>query len=79
MKFSATLLAAFTVQAVAFSTPSVAIKGTHRYAATLEAPVEGNTNDQVASKVNQPSVPSMDVEKDWPVEEFVKDSDRVMP
>jgi hypothetical protein len=22
---------------------------------------------------------SMDVEKNWPVEEFVKDSDRVMP
>ncbi|KAL3802786.1 hypothetical protein HJC23_007563 [Cyclotella cryptica] len=79
MKFSSTLLAAFTVQASAFSTPSAAVKGTHRYAATLEAPVEDKTNGPVPSQVNQPSAPSMDVEKDWPVEEFVKDSDRVMP
>jgi len=79
MKFSSVLLAAFTAQASAFSTPCIAVKSTNRYAATLEAPLEDKTNDQMASEVKQPSATSMDVEKDWPVEEFVKDSDRVMP
>lgn len=79
MKFPSTLLAAFTVQASAFSTPSVVVTSTHRYAATLEAPVEVATNEQLSSQVNQASNPSVDMEKDWPVEEFVKDSDRVMP
>lgn len=79
MKFSSVLLTAFTAQASAFSIPSIALKSTHRRAAILEAPVEEKTNDQIASEVEQPSAASMDLEKDWPVEQFVKDSDRVMP
>jgi hypothetical protein len=75
MKFSSVLVATFASQASAFSSPQVSYKiTTSRSAATLEAP------EEVADAPILGSIStSMDVEKNWPVEEFVKDSDRVMP
>lgn len=80
MKFSSILLAAITAQASAFSSPKVTISSTSRYAATLEAEsTEEKTATDAPVLGKEPITTSMDVEKDWPVEEFVKDSDRVLP
>lgn len=77
MKFSSVLVATFASQASAFSSPQVSHKiTTSRSAATLEAPEEVADAPILGS---EPISTSMDVEKNWPVEEFVKDSDRVMP
>jgi hypothetical protein len=47
-----------------------------RHAATLEAPEAKTEAPAVAA---EPVTADMNVEKDWPTKEFVKDSDRVMP
>jgi len=79
MKFSSILLATITAQASAFSSPRVPVTSTARRAATLEAPADEKAASDVPSLGTEPITTNMDVEKDWPVEEFVKDSDRVLP
>jgi hypothetical protein len=80
MKFSSILLATIIAQASAFSSPRVAVSSTSRYAATLEAEaIEEKAVSDAPVLDKEPVTTSMDVEKDWPVEDFVKDSERVLP
>jgi len=79
MKFSAILIAsiAASTQAFAPSRPVVGVKSLS--AATLEAPAEEVKAE--AAEAEAPAAAEMGVEKDWPVdqENFVKDSDRILP
>ena len=74
MKFSAFIIAAAAGSASAFAPASIKAR-TALSAATLEAP------PAEAKEVEEPAADaSMDVEKDFPVaDNFVKDSDRIMP
>eukprot|EP00571_Detonula_confervacea_P015586 CAMPEP_0172308314 /NCGR_PEP_ID=MMETSP1058-20130122/8943_1 /TAXON_ID=83371 /ORGANISM="Detonula confervacea, Strain CCMP 353" /LENGTH=368 /DNA_ID=CAMNT_0013020699 /DNA_START=72 /DNA_END=1178 /DNA_ORIENTATION=- len=78
MKFSTALLVAtLTASAQAFAPQSRSVVKPALSAATLEAPkAEEATEAAPAADVSS----DMAVEKDWPVEEnFVKDSDRILP
>jgi hypothetical protein len=80
MKFSSILIAAITSHASAFSSPKIAVSRTSRYAATLEAEAtQERTVVDAPVLGKEPVTTSMDAEKDWPVEDFVKDSERVLP
>ena len=80
MKFSSVILATLISQASAFSSPKATITRTSsRFASTLEAPADEKTVAAAPVLGEEPVTTSMDVDKDWPVEEFVKDSDRVLP
>lgn len=74
MKFSAFIIAAAAGSASAFAPASIKAR-TALSAATLEAPPA-----EVKEAVEETTDASMDVEQDFPVaENFVKDSDRIMP
>ena len=80
MKFSGIFLTAFISQAAAFSSPKASTPRTSRYAgATMEADTEEKVVTDAPVLGKEPITSSMDVDKDWPVEDFVKDSDRVLP
>lgn len=74
MKFSAFIIAAAAGSASAFA-PSPIKSRTVLSAATLEAPAA-----EVKEAVEEPADASMEVEQDFPVaDNFVKDSERIMP
>lgn len=74
MKFSAFIIAAIAGSASAFAPSSIKSR-TVLSAATLEAPAA-----EVKEAVEEPADASMEIEKDFPVaDNFVKDSDRIMP
>lgn len=75
MKYSAALLATLAASAQAFA-PSRPMAAKPLAAATLEAPAEAAAEEAPAAPVEA----DMAVEKDFPIgENFVKDSDRIMP
>ena len=80
MRYCSILLATLIAQASAFSSPkaTISITSSH-FASTLEAPTEEKTTTADPGLGEDPVTTSMDVEKAWPVDEFVKDSDRVLP
>jgi|EP00984_Skeletonema_dohrnii_P023845 hypothetical protein len=74
MKFSAFIIAAAAGSASAFAPAPIKAR-TVLSAATLEAPPA-----EVKEPVEEPADASMEVEQDFPVaENFVKDSERIMP
>ncbi len=77
MKFSAFFLATLATSASAFAPSRTASSPAVLSAATLEAPDADKTEAPAAAADSVPA--EMNVEKDWEVNGFVKDSDRVMP
>mmetsp|Transcript_30053 Transcript_30053/g.63860 ORF Transcript_30053/g.63860 Transcript_30053/m.63860 type:complete len:371 (+) Transcript_30053:196-1308(+) len=76
MKFSALFLATLATPSLAFAPSRTASSPAVLSAATLEAP----DADKIEAAAAAPAEESqMNVEKDWEVNGFVKDSDRVMP
>ena len=74
MKFSALLIASIAASTQAFAPASTNAGKTVLSAATLEVPTEAPKSEVAVAASD------MGVEKDWPVEEnFVKDSDRILP
>ena len=74
MKFSAILIATLATSTSAFAPSRPSINGAALSAATLEAP-----SAEAAVETPAPAETTMAVEKDWAVNEFVKDSERVQP
>ena len=79
MKFSAVLVASLAATTQAFA-PARSSVSKPLSAATLEAPATEAKEDAAPVAVEEVTS-DMGVEKDWPVdgENFVKDSDRIMP
>jgi len=80
MKFSTALLVATVASTQAFAPARPNVAAPALMAATLEAPKAEATPAAAAAEPAAAAASDMGVEKDWPVEEnFVKDSDRILP